>query len=207
MTSGLHGNSSVQRRQPASWGEFRAAAVGLSMMAACAAWAGPTAIFVSTDLADTVVGEDLWRYDYSISGPVDAFGSINLLFSPSSYANLQSHALDPNLSLLDVQPDAVASANGIVYATPLTGLLAGDMATLSVEFTWLGGPGGTPGAQPFEVVDGGGNLAGVGETELRVTSAVPEPSTLLLTATALLALTVKRKLSKQGTPGKPASAS
>ena len=203
MTSRLHTESSAQRAlQPAVWSKLRAVAVGLSMLAACAAWAGPTVIYVATDLTDTVVGEDLWRYDYTISGPVDGFGSINLLFSPSSYANLQSQTLDPNLFLVDVQPDAVASADGIVYVTPLTGLLATDMATLSVEFTWLGGPGGTPGAQPFEIVDGGGNPAGTGTTALLPNGAVPEPSTLVLTATALLALSVKRKRGVRGASGK-----
>lgn len=197
MTSRLHAEPSTQRPpQPAVWSKLRAAAVGLSMLTACAAWASPTAIYVATDLPDTVVGQDLWRYDYTISGPVDAFGSMNLLFSPSSYASLMSQTLDATLSLLDVQPDAGASADGIVYISPLNGLLAADATALSVEFVWLGELGSTPGAQTFEVVDGAGNPAGTGETAVQSTSAVPEPSTLLLTASGLLALAVRHKRGK-----------
>lgn len=204
MTSTLHGKSGAQRVQPALWGKLRAAVVGLSMMSACAAWAGPTAIYVATDLADTVVGQDLWRYDYTISGPLDAFGSMNLLFSPSSYADLTSHTTDANLVLLDVQPNALLSGDGIVYVSPMNGLLAADTAELSVEFIWLGGSSSTPGTQPFEVVDDAGNPAGNGMTASQAGGTVPEPSGLLLAATALLAMSVKRKRGAQGAPAKPA---
>lgn len=172
----------------------RVGAAALTMVAACAVSAAPTVLFVATDLADTMVGQDLWRYDYTISGPVDSFGSVNLLFAPASFANLQSQSADPNVSLVDVQPDTGAPADGIVYATMLAGLLAADTAALSVDFVWLGGAGTAPGAQPFEVVDGSGFPAGRGVSRpASGGGTVPEPTAWLLTATALLALSIKRK--------------
>ena len=193
MTSNLYSSHRAQQPQPGGWRTARAALAGLSMMAACAAWAAPTVIFTVTDLADTTAGEDLWRYDYTVSGPVDAFGSLNLLFSPALYASLQSQTLDPNLSLLDVQPDALAPADGIVYITPINALLAAETTALSVDVVWLGGMGSTPGSQAFEVVDGAGSLVGRGVSRPLNGGTVPEPSALLLAATALLALTAKRK--------------
>lgn len=186
MTSQLQSKPCAQAPNKGPWGMVRAAAVGLVTLAASAAWAAPTVIFVATDLADTTATEDLWRYEYSITGPVDAFGAVNLLFSPASYANLVSQTADTNLSLLDVQP--VTGADGIVFVTPINGLLATDTAALSVDFVWLGGLGSAPGAQAFEVVDGNGNFVETGVTRLQSGGTVPEPSALLLTAAAMLAL-------------------
>ncbi len=189
MTSKLQGKPSTHWLQNRPWATLRVAAVGLAMVAASAAWAAPTVIFVATDLADATAGEDLWRYAYTITGPVDAFGSVNLLFSPASYANLVSQTTDANLDLVDTQPDTGLPADGIVYVTPFSDLLASDTALLSVDFVWLGGSGSTPGAQKFDVVDGAGGFAGSGVTRLQSGGGtVPEPSALLLTATALLAL-------------------
>ena len=201
MTSKMQDKPSPHRLQNKPWATLRAATVGLAMAAAGAAWAAPTVIFVATDLADTTVGEDLWRYAYSISGPVDAFGSVNLLFSPASYANLVSQTTDANLGLLETQPDTGLPADGIVYVTPFSDLLASDTALLSVDFVWLGGSGSTPGAQKFDVVDGAGGFAGSGVTRLQSGGGtVPEPSALLLTATALLALLALSARRKRSAP-------
>lgn len=187
MMSTLQAKTDVQK--PLSL--LRAAALGLSMMAATAAWAAPAVIFVATDLADTTVGQDLWRYDYTLSGPVDAFGSVNLLFGHASYADLLSQTTDATLSLLDTQPDAGLLADGVVFVTPTNGLLAGDTTALSVQFVWLGQ--GAPGSQPFEVVDGNGSPAGSGRSAAPAVNGVPEPSALALALTALLALRALRR--------------
>ncbi len=193
MTSNQHGNRRFQQTHCLPWRAMRAVAVGVSMAATAAAWAAPTVIFSATDLFDLSPGQDLWRYEYTVSGPVDAFGSINLLFSPTLYAGLGSQTLDPNLSLIDLQPDASAPADGIVYISPLSALLAADTAALSVDFIWLGGALNAPGSQTFQVVDSFGFPAGGGVSRLLNGGTVPEPSALLLAATALLALSAKRK--------------
>ena len=195
MTSKMIGSPSTQATRRKTWGALRASAVGLSMVLANAAWAAPTVVFVATDQADTVVGQDLWRYDYTITGPGDAFGLLNLLFDYTKYTSLASLTVDPALSLLpDVQPDTGAGtqADGIVQVSLDIGLTAGQTAAFSVDFVWLGGLT-APGAQPFEYVDA------AFKTEVGRTSpqngggSVPEPSALLLAATALLALSARRE--------------
>ena len=47
------------------------------------AWALPTISYQATNIADLDPGEDLWHYDYAITGPLGSFESINLLFSPN----------------------------------------------------------------------------------------------------------------------------
>lgn len=193
MTSKMIGSPSTQATRRKTWGALRASAVGLSMVLVNAAWAAPTVVFTATDLVDVTAGEDLWRYDYTISGPVDAFGSINLLFSPTLYASLHAQTLDLDLSLLVQNPDVAAPSDGIVFVTPISGLSAAATTTLSVDFTWLGGVGRTPGAQAFDVVDGLGSPAGGGVSRPLNGGSVPEPSALLLAATALLALSARRE--------------
>src|SRR5262245_41339975 len=46
--------------------------------------------FRSIDLVDLVAGQDLWRYEYSVSGSFVAFGGFNVLFSPNLYSNLEN---------------------------------------------------------------------------------------------------------------------
>ena len=197
MTSKMFGLPSTQATRSKTWGALRASAIGLSMVVASTAWAAPTVVFVATDQADTVAGQDLWRYDYTITGPGDAFGLVNLLFDYTKYTNLMSQTTDPALSLLpDTQPDTGAGtqADGLVKVSLDSGLAAGQTAAFSVDFVWLGGLAAAPGAQPFEYVDAAGFPAGGGRTSPQAGGGtVPEPSALLLAATALLALSARRR--------------
>ena len=175
---------------------LRALAVSLGLLSAAAVWAGPTVIYVATDLADTTAGEDLWRYDYTVSGPIDSFGAVNLFFSSSLYANLFSSTLDSNQGLAaDVQPDVALPADGIVSSTFFAGLLDPDTASLSVEFVWLGGATATPEAQAFSVFDGNGGDAGSGRTVAAGTppNGLPEPSPASLVAAAMVASALVRR--------------
>lgn len=197
MRSGMQNKHNAQETRRRPWATARAMAVGLSMVAVGAAWAAPTVLFVATDLTDTTSGQDLWRYEYTLSGPVDSFGSVNLLFSPANYANLISQTLDLNLSLVVDQPDAGLPADGIVHVSPLNALLAGDTTTLSVDFEWLGASGTTPGTQAFEVINSDFTKVADGRSQPLSGGTVPEPSALLLSFTALLALSAKRKQRSQ----------
>ncbi len=151
-----------------------------ALLSATAAFALPTVSFVATDLADTTVGEDLWRYDYLISGPLGVFEAVNLLFSPTDYGALSSVAGAPQLDLLPIDPDAGLPANGMLTATALTTLAAGATANATVSFVWLA-IGTQPGAQAFEHLDDGFNVIGNG-----LTRPVPEASTALLLLGGLL---------------------
>ena len=195
MTSKMIAMPRTQKPHSGAWGALRASAIGLSMVVASTAWAAPTVVFVATDQADTVAGQDLWRYVYTITGPGDVLGLVNLLFDYTKYANLMSQTADPALSLQrDVQPDTGLPADGIVTVSLETGLAAAKTAAFLVDFVWLGGLAAAPGAQPFEYVDAAGFPAGGGRTSPQAGGgSVPEPSALLLAATALLALSARRK--------------
>ena len=155
--------------------------------------------FTATDLPDAVVGEDLWRYSYTVSGSFAAFEGFNLLFTPDLYGQLQDPAPAPNsdwsVLILD-QPNQGLPADGIYRALALVGnpSLADPF---TVDFVWLGGPR-TPGDQPFEVFD---------ETFVSVPdrceppscstvppggTQVPLPGTLALLVAGALALAARR---------------
>ncbi len=167
-------------------GALRTLGLGLGLLIGQASWAAPTVSYVATNLADTTLGEDLWRYDYSFTGPIDAGGSLNLIFSHLSYSSLAASTGDSNLTLLPTQPDAGLMTDGIVYILPTNALASSDVSTLSVEFVWLIA-GREPGSQGFEVVDASGNPAGGGKTTLPGDgNVVPEPASASLVLAALL---------------------
>jgi len=81
---------------------------------------------------------------------------------------------------------ALALVNGASLADPFP-----------LSFVWLGGPGTTPGVQPFEIneFDAQGNF--IRTVESGVTTAVPLPGTLVLTAIGLAGLGAYRKRAKR----------
>ena len=171
---------------------LRAIGLGLGLLIGQASWASPVVSYVATDLVDTTAGQDLWNYDYSFTGPLDAGGSLNLIFSYLSYSNLLESTTDSNLSLLPFQPDASLLTDGIVVVVPTMALTGTDTSMLSVQFVWSGG-GRTPGSQVFEIVDLSGNPVGGGTTTaLGDGSVVPEPASLALMLAALMGACVAR---------------
>ena len=138
----------------------------------------PTISYQATDIADLSPGEDLWHYDYAITGPLGSFESINLLFSPNLWA-LTLGPADPVFAPgFPIDPDPGLGADGRVTLTAMSALGAADKALAGVSFVWLGGPGG-PGAQAFEHLDDAFGVAGTGADHRRV-SPIPEPSSLAL---------------------------
>lgn len=162
------------------------------LMSGLLAAAGPapavTILFVPSDVVDQVVGQDLWRYDYQVTGSFEPFGGLNLLFDPTRYGVLSvpQPVAGVDWDVFVVQPDAALAAPGLFTATRLIDSPALNNPA-SVQFVWLGA--GTPGAQPFEVFD-----ASFGISETGFTQAVPEPRTYALYALGLLLLA--RRLSR-----------
>jgi len=172
-----------------------AGALALCLSSALAS-AGVT--YTVTDLPDTTPGQDLWRYHYSISGPLTASNAINVLFSPpASYSNLLVTGSTSGISPLVAQPDPALPADGMLTVTALNTLLATDVETVDLDFVWLGGPTAAPGSQAYEVLDDSFNTVSSGQTQLAGTQPgpqpVPEPGPLALITAALLALPALRR--------------
>lgn len=137
--------------------------------------------YQATDLIDTISGQDLWQIDYTISGPLDVFQGINLLFSPEQFASITLLS-NSSPDLLDVapilQPDAGLTADGLLTITALDSLDSGFSGKLGVSLVWSGSD--LPGVQPYEWLDDSFNVIGSG-----VTTPVPEPQSIWLLMTSL----------------------
>jgi hypothetical protein len=149
-----------------------------------------TVRYLAVDLPDAIAGEDLWRYDYQVTGSFGSFGGFNLLFDAARYAALSDPQpnLSPDWDLIVVQPDPTLFAAGLLTATAITTGGALD-APFSLQFVWLGD--GIPGAQPYEVFNDSFDITERGVTRV-VGQDVPEPQTAALVALALLALAARR---------------
>lgn len=160
---------------------LRTAVIGVGLLASVAVWASPLVTYVAVDVAGPS-----WRYDYTITGPVDRYGGIDLVFDYVSYANLASNSSDP--SIIINSPDPITNLNGDVFAAFGNVALAdGSSALFSVSFDWSGI--GAPGSQGFNIFDEHGDSAGSGNTTVTgsTTSPLPEPSDAALAAVALFA--------------------
>lgn len=138
---------------------------------------GASLMYQAVDLADVIVGQDLWRYDYALEGTGLLAGQgLTIFFDYQNYASLQSPP--PGVAgwdILAVQPDTLLSSAGFFDALALgnVGNLSG--VTFSIEFVWLGQ--GVPGAQPFSFYDSTNGFAQIAGGQ---TSAVPEPAAIWL---------------------------
>ncbi|MDO8064650.1 hypothetical protein [Janthinobacterium sp. SUN206] len=103
----------------------------------------------------TALGGTQWRYDYTVSNTTLGvpIGEFTLFFSVGRYANLHKVSTAPGWDVLLVQPDPAIPASGYLDALALAGgINPGATATgFSVTFDYLGA--GSPGAQPFSILD------------------------------------------------------
>jgi hypothetical protein len=160
-----------------------------------AAPAGAVTIFFEvTDLPDALPGEDLYRYEYSLSDfPFPAGYGFSIFFDHVLYTSLESPPppVGPDWDILSIQPDPGLPDDGLfdtlalVDAPTLTGFM--------IEFVWLGA--GVPGNQSFVIYDSAFAAIESGRTTTR-TVAVPEPPALGLLLLSLFApfLWARRKV-------------
>ena len=162
--------------------------VVIVFLSALAAHAG-TIEYVPTNLPDVTSGEDLWRYDYTVSGFAFLQSEFfDIYFSPALYSTLAAEPA-PNadwdvLVLEQPRPGILPPFDrGIFDSFVLTDgpSLSG---VFSVSFIYLGS--GTPGAQEFEVFDGLSNTIETGFTRAPA-GTIPEPSTFALLLIGLVA--------------------
>ena len=144
--------------------------------------------FSTTDLPDVVVGENLYRYNYSISEFSHPAGfGFSVLFSPTLYTLLQSPppSVGPDWDIISLQPDTGLPDDGLYDALALVESPS-PLSGFSVEFVWLGS--GTPGSQPFVLYDQSFSIIETGQT-----TAIPEPSVATLLALSLVALAFRTR--------------
>jgi hypothetical protein len=145
-----------------------------------------TVFFEVTDLPDALPGEDLYRYEYSLSDfPFPAGHGFSILFDPALYASLESPPppVGPDWDILSIQPDPGLPDDGLYDALALVDTPA-TLSGFTIEFVWLGNGG--PGSQPFLIYDSTFETIDSGQTRPRLV-AVPEPPALGLILLSLFA--------------------
>jgi len=162
------------------WPSIRVALVSALF---CSAAQAVTLSATATDLQDAVSGQDLWRFDYSLAGPLPAGNGVTLTFSYLDFAGLAvvtAPAIDVDYSLLDT--DAPATFDGLLTLIAKGDLTSAYTTSFSVSFTKL-----TPSAlssQSFggfdelgdPILNGGGGIS----VTIVPPSPVPEPSNAAL---------------------------
>lgn len=162
----------------------RALAAGLLALTAAAMPAqAASVVYSAVDLPDAVAGEDLWQYEYTITGAFAAFDTLTIEFAHGLYDQLD---LTIATAVLDAQPPLAGfpGADSLLQFTALSAH-ASLVDSAAVSFVWLGT--GTPGAQTYSVADEFGNVYQNSVTRLEgAQQAVPEPATLALLLAVLL---------------------
>jgi len=114
---------------------------------------------VTVTFTVTPLGGTNWRYEYvvtndTLSAPIEEF---TIYFAPDRYSNLVAGAT-PGWDILVVQPDPLIPDDGFydglvdgLVMSPVGIVPGSSQSGFSVTFKYFGT--GSPGAQPFEIVD------------------------------------------------------
>ena len=161
-----------------------------------------TVTATAVDLPDAIAGQDRWRFDYLLAGPVQAFFGATLTFAVTEFSGLVVSASPPAVEWLGaVTPgDASASFDGLVQFTAQAALGAASNGHFSVNLVWAHPR--QPFQQPIELFDDGGNVLSSG---LQSVAAVPEPATGALFAAGALLLGASGRYRLRRPPSAPAA--
>ena len=144
--------------------------------------------YLATDLSDTTVGEDLWQYDYFVSGYTFGAGQgFTVFFDFNDYLNLESppSGVNADWDVISIQPDAGLTSDGFYDGLALVN--SPSLAdAFSLTFVW--DSAGSPSSQPFVIYDTNFATLESGDTVI-----VPEPGRCCLLALAGVAIAVSHR--------------
>jgi hypothetical protein len=157
MCGTITGRFNIAWRKVRRGARAQSAAVAIALLLA-----GSDSAFSQTiryeveDLGDIVLGEDLWRYRFFLSGFNFAEDQgLSIFFDYQNFSDLtlpSQPGLDPLWNLLVVQPDPLLFDDGFLDA-----LAEGDspstVAPFTVDVVWLGQLGSTPGDLDYYTYD------------------------------------------------------
>ncbi len=147
--------------------------------------AGAAIQYQAIDLPDIVGGQDLWEYQYTVTGTFGQFAGFNVLFDSALFANLQDPppAVNADWSVSTTQPIPALLADGLYQASANQDApsLAGPF---KIQFTRL--TDALPGSQSYELVDADFNVTGTFATV--PAAPIPEPATWAMLGVGLAAL-------------------
>lgn len=155
-----------------------AATIGAMLLPLSVAYAGVV------DYAATSLGGNNWRYDYTVNNttPSIGFDELTVYFDISKYELIWTPTAPAGWDPILVQPDAGIPADGFYDVLSFDGFVnsGASISGFSVSFAYLST--GTPGAQPFELLDSSAfSVVYSGITQpLGSLPPVPEPSSLFL---------------------------
>ena len=186
-------NTRLPRRPRLCAGPVAAWIAALLLSAPLLASAAVTVLFTDVDLPDTVAGQDLRAYDYVISGGFSDFDTLTLEFPVAVYGEPITIVSDPTtLSASPPIPNAGPNTSGLLMLTALSALPTTFQDSLRVSFVSVAG--GSPGAQPFEVINSVFSTIQMSSTvSATAGNAVPEPATGGLVAAGLALFAVLRR--------------
>jgi hypothetical protein len=149
-----------------------------------------TISYEAVNLTDTILGQDLWQYNYTVSDHTfsthygftiyfdyELYESLVLGDSPPSVnGDWDLLVWQPELDFAGVQDPGAYDAIALEYNASLADLF-------SVRFVWLGS--GAPGSQPFELYHDGTVFETISSSH---SAPVPEPATIFLIGTGVVGM-------------------
>ena len=154
----------------------------------------PAANAALIEFTATSLGDNSWRYDYSVTNDTlaDPLGYFVIDFDLDLYSNLRDQSGPLGWDILLLQPDPLIPAGGVFDALALDGgiALGTTLSGFALTFDFLGA--GAPGSQPFTVLNFG-TFEPVESGVATDVRSVPEPGTWSLMLPALLLLAFRRR--------------
>lgn len=143
---------------------------------------GSAIYYDAIDLPDVTIGDDLWQYQYQITGANFQQDQGFDIFFPVNEGYQDGDLMIPTAANGDwfmqaYQPDSLLPHDGFLDGQSLK-----DNSSLQgyfyIDFIWRGQ--GTPGKQDYEFYSANFDLINNGQTQPFPNSSVPEPKALLL---------------------------